>query len=593
MYSELDKLLVPGTPLETVIRKRAESNASLTSEIAREEWSQGWLRDHRDNETAIHKIRIGPETWSRIRRQRLSDGSMIAWHSDISGLKRAEAALVESEERFRRSFEDALVGMTILGLDNKYRHANRAFCDWLGYSLEEVRELSLYDVLHPAERKIAAARRERHLAGGEFPDAVDRRYLRKDGTIVWGSLMRSPVCDENGEILYSIGQIQDVTERKLAEDALRESEERFRDFANSAADRFWQTDVDHRFTYMSPVPEDSRMLPTEEVIGKRRWELEDPTSSAEFLARQKKLMDARQPYRDIVRRVLRDDGQEIVVRVTGRPFYDNDGNFKGYRGTTVDDTERFQAEIKAASAQAQFQSVVEQMPEGITLWDSDERFVMCNSEFRAINPDHAALFEPGISFEALLRKQFDGQLAGENCDSYEVWAADRIKAFREEFSDDEFLVNDRWYFVRCRRLPDGSVIGIHSDITEIKRREEALRHAQKMEAVGQLTGGVAHDFNNLLAGILGNLELIGERVKSSDPALLHRVERAIRAAQRGGILTNRLLAFSRRQNLEPCATNIGVLVDGMTDLLRRTLGEAVDIRFDVGEAALGVLVDPN
>ena len=245
-------------------------------------------------------------------------------------------------------------------------------------------------------------------------------------------------------------------------------------------------------------------------------------------------MDARQPYRDIVRRVLRDDGQEIVVRVTGRPFYDNDGNFKGYRGTTVDDTERFQAEIKAASAQAQFQSVVEQMPEGITLWDSDERFVMCNSEFRAINPDHAALFEPGISFEALLRKQFDGQLAGENCDSYEVWAADRIKAFREEFSDDEFLVNDRWYFVRCRRLPDGSVIGIHSDITEIKRREEALRHAQKMEAVGQLT--VAHDFNNLLAGILGNLELIGERVKSSDPALLHRVERAIRAAQRGGIL---------------------------------------------------------
>ena len=81
-----------------MIRKRAESNASLTSEIAREEWSQGWLRDHRDNETAIHEIRIGPETWSRIRRQRLSDGSMIAWHSDISGLKRAEAALVESEE---------------------------------------------------------------------------------------------------------------------------------------------------------------------------------------------------------------------------------------------------------------------------------------------------------------------------------------------------------------------------------------------------------------------------------------------------------------------------------------------------------------
>jgi len=117
---------------------------------------------------------------------------------------------------------------------------------------------------------------------------------------------------------------------------------------------------------------------------------------------------------------------------------------------------------------------------------------------------------------------------------------------------------------------------VMQDITDMKRTEELLRQAQKMEAVGQLTGGVAHDFNNLLAVILGNLELIAAKVdaKGEVPSW---IERAITAADRGASLTQRLLAFSRKQILRPEPIDADKHVRGMLELLRRTLGESVQI----------------
>ena len=334
------------------------------------------------------------------------------------------------------------------------------------------------------------------------------------------------------------------------------------------------------------------MLREQSMIGKTRWGLHDPSASNEFLQQLQDTMEAQQPFRDVLRRVERPEGRNLYIRVTGRPFLDENGKFKGYRGTTIDVTDRMEAEQKADTIQSRFISVLEQMPEGITLWDSEKRFVMYNSRFAEMNPDHAKLFEPGMTYEEHLQRQFDNGLAGDGITDFKAWSKERCEAFVKDASESEFLLKERWYYVRRRRLPDGGIIGFHSDITDIKVREEALRHTQKMEAIGQLTGGVAHDFNNLLAAILGNLELIGERVKTTDPGLMHRVERAIRSAQRGGMLTNRLLAFSRRQNLEPRATAIGELISGMNDLLQRTLGEAVDIQVEVDDPSAAAQVDP-
>jgi PAS domain S-box-containing protein len=135
-----------------------------------------------------------------------------------------------------------------------------------------------------------------------------------------------------------------------------------------------------------------------------------------------------------------------------------------------------------------------------------------------------------------------------------------------------------------------AVLGVSVDITELKTAEDQLRHVQKLEAIGQLTGGLAHDFNNLLTIMLGNLQLLLRRL--DDDKLKEMVFTAERAGRRGAELTQRLLAFGRRQSLEPRVVDLNRLVLGMTELLRRTLGETIEIETVVADAIKQTLVDP-
>lgn len=133
--------------------------------------------------------------------------------------------------------------------------------------------------------------------------------------------------------------------------------------------------------------------------------------------------------------------------------------------------------------------------------------------------------------------------------------------------------------------------GFMRDLTARQRVEQELRHAQKMEAVGQLTGGVSHDFNNLLTVILGNLEMLEARL--TEPGHLELVREARETAEHGAQLTERLLAFGRRQPLQPALTDVAELLDGLSPLLRRTLGETVEIHTRASSQVSKVMVDPG
>ena len=131
-----------------------------------------------------------------------------------------------------------------------------------------------------------------------------------------------------------------------------------------------------------------------------------------------------------------------------------------------------------------------------------------------------------------------------------------------------------------------------AQIAERARTEEQLRHMQKIESIGELTGGVAHDFNNLLTAVLGNLELLRKRVPAN-PSTDRLIDGAVQGAQRGAALTQRLLAFARRQALEPKPVDLASLVTGMSDLLRRSIGPTVEIRFDVPPGLPAACADAN
>jgi len=151
------------------------------------------------------------------------------------------------------------------------------------------------------------------------------------------------------------------------------------------------------------------------------------------------------------------------------------------------------------------------------------------------------------------------------------------------------------------RNNDGELLGfakITRDVTERKNNQEALERArealfqsQKMDAVGQLTGGVAHDFNNLLMAILGSLELLRKRLPD-DPQALRLLDNAIMGAKRGATLTQRMLSFARRQQLDVHPLDLTALVNGMTDLLQSTLGTDVEIQTRFPSAPQKVLLTP-
>jgi signal transduction histidine kinase/CheY-like chemotaxis protein len=131
------------------------------------------------------------------------------------------------------------------------------------------------------------------------------------------------------------------------------------------------------------------------------------------------------------------------------------------------------------------------------------------------------------------------------------------------------------------------------DISARKAMEERMRHTAKMEAVGRLTAGIAHDFNNLLTVVLGNLQTAQRQLASSEASLGRALDNAMRGAERAAGLTNRLLAFARRQPLEPRSVDVNVLVEGMSDLLQRTLGEEIRVSTTLGRGLWPVDVDPT
>ncbi|MBB4006897.1 signal transduction histidine kinase/FixJ family two-component response regulator [Rhizobium taibaishanense] len=193
----------------------------------------------------------------------------------------------------------------------------------------------------------------------------------------------------------------------------------------------------------------------------------------------------------------------------------------------------------------------------------------------------------GAEFRAQLQRDRIGQsvrLAGVSAD-----VTERLQAEEQQRHLNEVL--EERVTERTRELEEahGRVL---AEVSQRQRAEEQLRQAQKMEAIGQLTGGVAHDFNNLLMAVLGNLELLQRHVAGDDKAM-RLINGALQGAQRGASLTQRLLAFARRQDLQVGPVDLGGLVTGMADLLKRSVGSRVAVDVTIPERLPSVLADAN
>ena len=289
---------------------------------------------------------------------------------------------------------------------------------------------------------------------------------------------------------------------------------------------------------------------------------------------------------------VRKDGSRFWAYVIIDPIRDSDGKLVGFAKVTRDLTERRAAEAELRRSQEQFRLLVQGVTDyAIYLLGLEGTVASWNAgaeRIKGYKPDeiigrHFSVFYteedrmaglPAVALETARREgRFEREGLRIRKDGTKFWANVVIDAIRDG---------------------EGALIGfakITRDITERKRAEEtlertreALVQSQKMEAIGHLTGGVAHDFNNLLMAIQGSLELMKRRVPSGDDQMHRFIDNALQGAQRGTALTQRMLAFARRQELKLQTIDVTELINGMTELLRRTLGAAVQIetRFSLG-----------
>jgi PAS domain S-box-containing protein len=282
------------------------------------------------------------------------------------------------------------------------------------------------------------------------------------------------------------------------------------------------------------------------------------------------------------------DGRELIVDASGYTF-----SFDGRLATLVvihNVTERHRAEAALAESEARFRSMADAMPALLWVDDAEGRSVFVNKPW---------LDYTGRRLEDELG---DGWTAGVHPEDLETLttAYDDARAQRTPFEVQYRLRQAdgryRWFFDRGtpRFGADGGFIGyigVLLDISDLRNAQDELRQAQKMEAVGRLTGGVAHDFNNLLTVIIGNAEFLAEELAASD-RLGTAARMILSGAERGAGLTRRMLAFARRQQLQPKRLEVHALVTGLEGLLRRTLGEDIEVQIHRRDGLWSTVADP-
>src|SRR5215510_5854415 len=526
--------------------------------------------------------------------------------TDIDARRRAEDALRVSEARYARAMEAAGDGHSEWNPETDELYASPRLLEMCGLPADTKfsgrADFLARLPLHPEDRGRYAEAIEAHYAGRSTRLDTDVRLLRR-GETRWMHITLLCSRDASGALLRVSAANTDITERKLAEEALRASEARFRALTEISSDWYWEQDESLRFTYLSSQVNDLTGYSSESSIGKTRWELANTTPVSCSWPEHRAVLEARQPFRDLELCRIVSDGTIRYLSVSGAPVFDEQDRFKGYQGIGRNITDRKHIEEALRLSEERFALAVAGSNEGIFDWDLviDRVYVSQRAqELFGLSPGE--LWRP--------RRDWRHLVAFHPEDAKRMHHA--LKALiegRGEMYDEEFRIvvqggGVRWFRQRGIALRNASgkvyrMVGSIGDITDRKtaqeerlRLERQLRLAQRLEAMGTLAGGIAHDFNNILGAILGYGEM-ALRDAPKGTRLRRDLDSIMTAGERGRLLVDRVLAFSRSGLGERVAVPVEKVVREALDLLEAKLPEAIRVQAKLRAGRAAILGDPT
>ncbi|MGO4573245.1 PAS domain S-box protein [Microvirga sp. 2TAF3] len=555
---------------------------------------RGETLSFQDQHLVLHRNGVPEDVWMDLNYSPILDESqrpagVLAIVVETTQRVKAQRNLERRDEQLRLAQEAGGIGMFDLDIATDMMTVTPAFCRLYGLDPVDTIPAAKVERLVLHEDKSIISRMETRVMG-QVSSSVEYRIVRPDtGDLRWVGRKAKFVRDAAGRPMRFIGAVQDITERKEAEEALRESEARFRLMANSAPALIWATDAQAQITFVNKRYETEFDLTLAKILqgGWRHVVHEDDLDPF-----QDSFMEAvagRSVFQAEVR-IWDRNGRLRWLRCEGVPRFDGTGQFLGHVGCNVDITE---TRLAADALEAQVEQRTRELN---SVWRvSRDLFCICGIDgfYQSVNPAWTDAL--GYSSQELIGRQCldlihpeDIPRAGREFDLLaQTGMAEtdlRIRAVDGTY---------RWY--NWTGVTEGDIFyAAGRDITARKELEEQLRQSQKMEAIGQLTGGIAHDFNNLLTGIVGSLDLLQIRIAQGRHEQIDRYAKAaIASANKAASLTHRLLAFARRQPLDPRPVSISHLVTSMEDLLRRTTGEAIRLELAATDEIWPTLCDPN
>jgi PAS domain S-box-containing protein len=453
----------------------------------------------------------------------------------------------------------------------------------LGWSSDLARDFD--ERVHPDDQGRHQAALQRTISES-VPYDVEIRFIRPDGTVIWIKDAGEVLTDKEGHRILS-GVTIDITARKQMEDRLGASEERFRALATASVAIVWHADPDGSIIDGTGWTDFTGQFRSNALL--QGWrETVHPDDHEQVIAKWQAAVSSGQLYENEYR-LRRADGVYRWMYSRGVPIKNPDGSIREWVGTIVDVHEQKLAREELARSEERYRLLAENALDIIAQVDLHgvRRYVSPASyEVLGYEPEELV----GHRVADFVHPEDRERLTAATCQLKSRPVPQLTQTYRHRHKD------GRWVWLESRRRAirnsEGNPIefvSVMRDVTERRQMEEQLRQAQKMEAVGQLTGGIAHDFNNLLMVILGNAEMLAEQLP--DPYFRSVAQMVLEGAERGAQLTQHLLAFGRRQSLNPQRLNLDEVVQGIRRLLERTIGEHIELKTEVSHSPLSALAD--